>query len=58
MWDLYVRKETSFCYKFSYKTEEEARAEANKLFANGTCRQCYITNFKTKEHAYLLKGER
>lgn len=57
MWDLYVRKDSSFCYKFSYKTEDEARAEANKLFANGTCRQCYIMNSKTKEHAYLLKGE-
>lgn len=45
MWNLYASKDTSFCYKFSHKTEEEARVEVNKLFADGTCRQCYIMNF-------------
>lgn len=55
MWDLYVRKETSFCYKNSYKTKKEAKQEAEKLFADGACNHCYITNFKAKEHAYISK---
>lgn len=46
MWNLYASKDASFCYKFSHKTEEEeARVEVNKLFVDGTCKQCYIMNF-------------
>ncbi|PDH04533.1 hypothetical protein AWL56_03855 [Listeria monocytogenes] len=57
MWDLYVRKETSFCYKNSYKTKKEAEQEAEKLFADDACNHCYITNFKAKEHAYISKND-
>ncbi|EAA0268326.1 hypothetical protein APY33_15460 [Listeria monocytogenes] len=57
MWDLYVRKETSFCYKNSYKPKKEAEQEAEKLFADGACNHCYITNFKAKEHAYISKND-
>lgn len=57
MWDLYVRKASSFCYKYSYDTEKIAIEEAEKLFSTGICNHCYITNFKSGKHAYISKND-
>ncbi len=57
MWDLYVRRASSFCYKYSYETEERARKEAEKLFLARACNHCYITNFKSRKHAYISKND-